>query len=46
MNEDEFANKLNNLVELMTPENLASLSEEDLEKLENLFDKIDEIIEG
>lgn len=45
MNEDEFASKLNNLVKLITPENLASLSEEDLDKLEKLLDKVDEIVE-
>lgn len=46
MNEDEVVDKLDNLVELITPENLASLSDEDLEKLGNLLDKIDEIVEG
>ena len=46
MNEDEVVDKLDNLVELMTSENLASLSDEDLEKLGNLLDKIDEIVEG
>lgn len=45
MNETELKEKVDSLMEFMTPENLANLSDEELEHLNGLLDKIEEIVE-
>lgn len=46
MNEQEIQEKVDMLIEEMTPENIAALSDEDLERLVDLLDKVEEILEG
>lgn len=46
MSEQEIQEKLDMLIEAMTPENIAALSDEDMERLTDLLDKVDEILEG
>lgn len=46
MNEQEVQEKVDMLIEEMTPENIAALSDEDLERLMDLLDKVEEILEG
>lgn len=46
MNEQEVQEKVDMLIEEMTPENIAALSDENLERLMDLLDKVEEIIEG
>ncbi len=46
MNEQEVQEKVDMLIEEMTPENIAALSDENLERLMDLLDKVEEILEG
>lgn len=46
MNEKEIEEKVENLYNMMTPENLSELSDEDLEKLSELLDEIEQIVEN
>lgn len=46
MNEQEVQEKVDMLIEEMTPENIAALSDDDLERLMDLLDKVEEILEG
>lgn len=46
MNEQEVREKVDMLIEEMTPENIAALSDENLERLMDLLDKVEEILEG
>lgn len=46
MNEQEVQEKVDMLIEEMTPENIATLSDKNLERLMDLLDKVEEILEG
>ena len=46
MNEQEVQEKVDMLIEEMTPENIAALSDENLVRLMDLLDKVEEILEG
>lgn len=46
MNEQDVQEKVDMLIEEMTPENIAALSDENLERLMDLLDKVEEILEG